>query len=168
MAADISAVTYFAPIAAFLIVFIVSFAVLYKLKFLGDSKWLLVFASLLIAALFVSASSVRLYVETVTPWFAALLLSLVFMLVLFGFVGVKNDKFIGGLGIVFVILAFIVFLVSGVMIFSDSLAPYLPGMAYEGNLFTDWLYSAPVVGALVLIVISSVVAWVLVKTSGGK
>lgn len=168
MAADVSAVTYFAPIAAFLIVFVLSFAVLWKLKFLGDSKWVLVFVSFLLASLFVSVASVRHYVETVTPWFTALLVSLFFILVLMGFAGVKSDKTVHNIGIIFVILAFLVFLVSGVMVFSDSLAPYLPGTSYEGNTFTEWLYSSSVIGAIVLIVISSVVAWVLVKTSVSK
>ena len=38
MPADISAITYFAPIAAFLIVFAVVFAVLIKTKILGEHK----------------------------------------------------------------------------------------------------------------------------------
>lgn len=165
MAADVSAITYFAPVAAFLIVFLVSFAVLLKSKILGESsnRWVLVFISLSIASLFVAVGSIRQYVETIAPWFAALLLSLFFLLVLLGVSGHKHDKLIPALGIVFMVFAFLIFLVSGVVLFSDSLAPYLPGVSYEGNLFTDWLYSPAVIGAVILIFISSIVAWLIVK-----
>jgi hypothetical protein len=90
MAADVSSITYFAPIAAFLVVFLVSFAVFHKFKLLGESKWVSLFVSLVVAVLFISVASLRLYVQLITPWFGALLVSLFFMLVLMHFSGGKE------------------------------------------------------------------------------
>jgi|SRR3989344_4579978 len=163
MAVELTAFTYLAPIMAFLIVFLVSFAVLFKSQLLGESKWGLLFVSFVIASLFVSAAGLRTYVETVTPWFGALLVSLFFLLVLVGFVGGKTDGAITTLRWVFLIGALLVFLISGVVVFSDSIGGYLPGYSYEGNLVTDWLYSGPVVGAILLIIITAAASWVLVK-----
>lgn len=164
MAADVSAITYFAPLMAFFVVFIVIFAVLYKSKLLGDSKWVALFISFVVSSLFVSAAGVRRYVEVITPWFGALLVSLFFLLVLIAFVGGKSDNFHTGLKWVFLVVGLIVFLISGIVVFSDTLGEYLPGhAAYSGNLFTDWLYSPPVVGAILLLAITAIVCWVLVK-----
>ncbi len=164
MPADVSAVTYFAPILAFFVVFLVVFAVLYKSKLLGESKWAMLFISLVIAALFVSAAGVRRYVETVTPWFGALLVSLFFLMVILGLIGSKAEGFHKGLGMLFVIIALIVFFISGVVVFSDTLAPYLPGSPEFGTAPGAWfLYSPPVIGAVLLILLAGVVSWVLIK-----
>ena len=82
---------------------------------------------------------------------------------LVGFVGGKTDGAITTLRWVFLIGALLVFLISGVVVFSDSIGGYLPGYSYEGNLVTDWLYSGPVVGAILLIIITAAASWVLVK-----
>lgn len=162
--ADVSSITYFAPIAAFFVVFLVVFAVLHKAKILGESKWLNLFASFIVAALFISAAGVRRYVEVITPWFGALIVSLFFILILMGFVGVKSDGFNKGLGIFFLIAAVLAFLISGVVVFSGSLAQWLPGTPESlGNPVADVLYSPPVIGGLVLVVLTALVSWVLVK-----
>ena len=57
MVADVSAITYFAPIAAFLVVFLVAFAILHKSRLLGDLKWVNLFVSLVLAALFISVAA---------------------------------------------------------------------------------------------------------------
>ena len=163
MAADVSAVTYFAPIAAFLIVFLVSFAILHKSKLLGESKWVNLFVSFVIAALFISVASLRLYVQTITPWFGALLVSLFFILALLGLIG-GADKTHGFLRGFFLVAAILIFLISGVVVFSDTLAPWLPGTPESfGNPVSSWVYSPPVVGAIILIVIAGAVSWALVR-----
>lgn len=168
--AEISAIAYFAPIAAFLLVFIVSFAILAKTKLLGESNFVQLFISLLISALFVSAIGVREYVQTIVPWFAVLLISLFLVLALVGFVGKPAEFMQKGIGIVFVVLLGFVFLVSAFVVFSDVLVNYIPGPFYGAGgdvralLFTDWLYSPRVLGALSLIIISAVVSWILVKS----
>ena len=118
--ADVSALGYFAPIAAFLLVFVVVFAVLYKLKLVGDSKWVQLFISLLIASIFVSAAGTKDYVLTVIPWIAVLIISLFFILLLTGFIG-EGAKMGKGLGIAILIILALIFLVSAFVVFNDVL-----------------------------------------------
>ena len=169
MPADVTAIAFFAPIAAFLVVFIVGFAILAKTKILGESKFVQLFISFLIAAIFVSAAGVRELVQTIVPWFAVLLISLFLFLIVVGFVG-KDVSFLSKpLGIIGVIALGVIILVSGFVVFSDVLINYLPGPGFgtgenlEATVFLDWLYSARVWGAILLVVISAGVAWFLAK-----
>jgi len=168
MAADISAITYFAPIAAFLIVFIISFAIFWKIKILGDSQFVNIFVSFLIAAIFVATAGARQYVQVIIPWIAILLVALVFVLAITGFIG-KEVAFTKGIGIAFLILFGLVFLISAFVVFSNLIVGYLPGPLFGWN--TDpnttyalsWLYSPRVAGAILLVIISAIVSWILVK-----
>lgn len=172
MAADVSSITYFAPIAAFLLVFIVIFAVLYKLELVGENRWVQLFVSFLIASIFVSAAGTKDYVLTVVPWIAVLIITLFFILLLLGFVGKEASFMNKGVGIATVIILALVFLVSAFVVFNDVLLlPFTgPGAdtPLESAIFFDWLYSSRVVGAIVLILASLVVSWILVKTSKDK
>jgi len=169
MAADISFVAYFAPIAAFLIVTAVTFAVLLKTKVLGEHKVGLMVLSFIIAALFVSAGGAITYVKTIVPWFAVLLVSLFFLLLVTGFVGKPIEFANKGIGLAFLIILGLVFLISGYVIFSDIISPYLPGPGFgtgenvQATAALDWLYSPRIAGAILLVLISAAVAWVLVK-----
>ena len=169
MAVDISAFAYLAPIAAFLIVFAFTYAMLLKTKILGEHKVGTLIVSFIIATLFVSAAGAIKFVQTIVPWFAVLIVSMVFLLLIVSFVGKEAEFMQKGIGIAFVVILSLVFLVSGFIIFSSSLFPYLPGPGFgtgdslETTIALDYLYSPRVSGAILLIVISSVVSWVLVK-----
>ncbi len=170
--ADLSGLTYFLPIISFLIVFIISFAVLNKTKII-EHKWVQIFLSFLFSTLFISAAGAKDYVLNVIPWFAILLICLFLLLMLIGFVGKDLASWNKGIGITFVVILLAVFVISGVFVFSDVLSPYLPGSSgYGGNpnvlRFTDWLYSPRILGALFLLGISAVVTWVLVSADGKK
>lgn len=166
---DLSAIAYFAPIAAFLVVFVISYAIFAKSKLLGENKWLNIFISFLISSLFISAGGAITYVRTITPWFAVLLISMVFILMLTGILGKPLEKVNKGIGIAFVVLAGVIFIVAAFVLFSHLLTSYLPGPNFGAGLdegtftFLDWLYSPRVGGALILVIISAVVSWVLVK-----
>lgn len=167
MVTDVSAVTYFAPIFVFLLVFVVVFAVLARTKILGDEfpRVLLIFIAFVVAALFISFGGVQRYVETLVPWLAVLIVSLFFLLLMAGFAGVKMER---GLGVGAVVVGILIFVVSGVVVFSGVLGPYLPGSSVAGGdasvlRITDWLYSPRVVGAVVLIIAAGITSWILVK-----
>ncbi len=170
MAADTSAIAYFAPIAAFLVVFIVVYAVLLKTKILGDSKWVSLFVSFLIASIFISIAGARQYVQTVIPLFAILIVSLVFLLMLVGIIGKPAESFHKGIGLAAIIIFALVFLIAGFVLFSHLIVGYLPGATFGYNAnpdalpALDWLYSPRVAGAILLVIISAAVSWVLVKT----
>jgi len=166
---DISFINYFAPILAFLLVTIVIAAILIKTKLLGDNKWVQVFVALFIASIFVSVAGARQYVLNIVPWVAVLIVALLLVFLIVGFVGKPLADMHKGIGVVFLILFGIVFVVAGFFVFSEVLVKYIPGPSYgvgaspEGLYFTNWLYSPRVMGAIVLVVLSAIVAWVLVK-----
>ncbi|MEK6846806.1 MAG: hypothetical protein AABY16_01420 [Nanoarchaeota archaeon] len=174
MAADVSAFAYFLPILAFLIVFAIMLAVLHKTKLLGENIYVQLFFSFVIATIFVTATSVRQLVINVLPWFAVLLIALFLLMVLIGFMG-KTDVMIGKcFGWIFVIFLIIIFLISGVKVFSGTIGPYIPGSTTAGTgdptltNFFEWLFSPRVGGAVLLIIVAALVSWVLVKTGGMK
>jgi hypothetical protein len=167
--ADLSGIAFFAPIAAFLLVFLVSFAIFHKTNILGESKWLNLFISLIISSLFVSFAGGRLYVQTIVPWIAIALVCLVFLLAILGFVGKDVDFMKKGVGIAFVVILGIIFLISAFFVFSEVFIKYIPGPTFargsspEERYFLSWLYSPRIAGAIILIVISAIVSWILVK-----
>lgn len=170
MPVDVSGLAYFAPIWVFLAVFAITFGLLCKTKVLGESKWGLLFVSFVIATIFVSAASIQQYVTTVIPWIAVLIIALFFILLLIGFVGSDAEFMHKGIGILFVILVIVVFVVSGVKVFHSVISAYIPGSQEYGigvepeNLaLADWFFSVPIMGALFLLVLSGIVSWILVK-----
>lgn len=179
MVADISFVSYFAPIAAFVIVFAVVYAVLLKTKILGESQAAIAFVSLLFAVVFVSVAGARDFISVMTPWFVVVVISFVFLLAMIGFgkavFGEKGELSGGqskGIVWVFIIIVGIVFIASFFVVFSSQIAPYVPGPEYglgadERTLFfTDWLFSGRVRGALALIIVGAIAFWFLVKSAG--
>ncbi|HIG52212.1 hypothetical protein CXT76_00850 [Candidatus Parvarchaeota archaeon] len=169
MPADISSIAYFTPILVFLIVFVIMFALLARTKILGESKFIQLFISFLISTIFVTAGSVNQIVLNVVPWFVVLIVALFFILALAGFIG-KSDELVGkGLGWFFVGLLILIFLISGIKVFSATIGPYLPGSDLPGGdqdilRITDWIYSPRVAGAALLLAVTAVVSWILVKT----
>jgi hypothetical protein len=166
MAVDLSGVSYLLPLWTFLLVFIVTFAVLVKTKLVGEHKFWLIFVSFVVASVFITAAGAREYVQSVVPWGVVFLITTFFILMMTGFIGDPVKGLKGGIGIVLVIGLLVVFLFSALNIFSDSFFPYLPGGS-GGNTyiqsFLDWLYSPPVGGMLILLVVCGLVSWVLVK-----
>jgi hypothetical protein len=170
MAVDLSGITLIAPIIAYLLVFLVSAAILFKTEVLGDNKWVQIFVSLFIASLFVAFAGTREYVLTIVPWFAVLLVSLFFVLFLVGFMGGSSDFMKKGIGIAVIVVLGLIFLVSGFVVFSDVIVNYLPGPDFgagdeNATLLFSWLYSPRVLGAILLVVVSAIAAWILVKSS---
>lgn len=167
-AIDVTGINYFLPVISFILVFIVSFAVLNKTK-IFENKGLELFVSFLISTLFITTTGGRPYLETIVPWFAILLISLFFILVMTGFIGDKADFLKKWFGVVFVFLLFIVFLVSAFFVFSSSISPYLPGGdESKANPYvldaTSWIFNSRSGGALLLLLVSALVSWILVRS----
>ena len=168
MVVDVSGIAYFAPIWSFLIVWAISYAVFAKTKIIGENNTFIVFVAFVIASIFVTVGGLRQYVLTVVPWAAVLIVSAAFVLALMGFVG-SSDSVKKGAGLVLVVIFAIVFLVSGIFVYSSVIGPYLPGSSMSApnsdiKTITDWLYSGRVSGAVLLIIASAVVSWILLKT----
>jgi len=170
MPADISFITYFGQILAFLLVAFVVGAILGMSKILGESKWVQSLVALFVASIFVASAGARDYVLSVVPWVIVLVLALFFILLIFGFIGKDADFMKKGIGITVLIALGLIFLITAFVVFSEVLVGYLPGPGFGsgdtglgGLVFFDWLYSARVGGAILLLVASALVAWVLVK-----
>ncbi len=171
MAADLSVFAFLAPVWVFLAVFIIIYALLAKTDVLGGEWWLNLFISFVIATIFVSAGSIQQYISTIIPWMAILIISIFFILLLIGFIGKEMTWMHKGIGIVVVIISIVIFVVSGIKVFYHSFAPYIPGSySYAAGVdpdalfISDWFFSGPIFGALILIILSAIVSWVLVKT----
>jgi|SRR3989344_2463363 len=165
---DVSGISYFLPIISFLVVWIIVFAILNKTKII-EQPILQTFVAFLFATIFVAAVGPREYIINVSAWFAVFLISLFLIMLIMGLVG-KDMSFMNkGIGVAFVIIVILMFIISAIVIFSDYLGPYLPwSYSSSGNsdasAITSWLYSARVMGAVLLIVVSAVVSWILVKS----
>lgn len=170
MAADVSGIGYFAPIAGFLLVVLIVYAILSKTKLLGENKFLNIAVAFTTASIFIAAASAREYIQTVTPFFVILLVCLFFFLMIIGFVGEPLKNFNKGVGVVFLVALGIICLIAAFFVFSYLIVGYLPGPGYGTNAdpkilyFLDWLYSSRVAGTILVILISLGVAWVLVKS----
>src|SRR3990172_9377480 len=103
MAVDLSLIQNYLPILSFLLVFTVMFAVLAKYKILGESKFVNLFVSFLVATIFVGLTSARDYVAFVTPWFAVFVIAVFFLLVISGFAGKVPAGLTKGIGVIAVI-----------------------------------------------------------------
>lgn len=161
MPADITFYTWFMPIFGFLFVFVIIYALLAKIKILGESKAVNIFISLVIAIIFATVSSVRQYVQTVTPWFAVLVIALFFILMLVGFTH-STDKFRTPLAWIFTLLLIIIFLISAIKVFGSAVTQYLPGYPPDSKV-KSFFFSDQFLGAFLLLVVAAVVSWVLTK-----
>jgi len=151
---DLSLIQSYLPILAFLLVFTVVFAVLAKYKILGESKFTNLFVSFIVATIFVSLTSAREYVISVTPWFAVFIIVSFLLFALAGFVGKVPEGLTKGMSGALVVGLLVVFLVSAY--FSFSSAPFVVRVS-------DWVSKPRIYGALLVVVLSAVVSWVLIK-----
>lgn len=163
--ADLSFFVYFLPIISFLVVFMVSYAVLTKAKIFDVAPFWNIFLSFLVAVVFVISPGPRTFVESIIPWFAILLISFFLILVLFGLSGFTGWNQTAAK--VFGIALLVLFVVSGVIIFSSYFSPYLPWNSGAGanpdvRTIVDWTFSPRVFGAILLIGVSALVSYFLV------
>jgi len=126
--ADVSMIGQLAPVFAFIIVFVLAFALIKKSKILGEHVIFDLLISFIIAIVFASVTGVREIVLSVIPWFAVLLIALFFVLILTTFACADDvpKKFLVWL---FLILMIVVFLIAGIKVFAGPGSPEaIPGM----------------------------------------
>ncbi len=169
MALDISGLTYFMPVYGFLLVFIIMYALFAKTNIFGGVKFIDFLVAFVIATIFVTATSVRQYVETVVPWIALLIVALFFILLIIGFSQKDITSMMKpGLAWAFIIIVVLVFLIAGIKVFGSVLEPYLPGSSSEGGnnvlvTLTQFLYSQRFLGSFLLLLIAGLAAWIITK-----
>jgi len=169
MVLDISGVFFFMPVFSFLFVFLITYAILVKTQLLGEMNWVNVFVSFILAIVFMSFSSIELYVRSIIPWFAVLFV-IVFLILLIAGLSTKNlDKImITGFAWVMVAILVVAFLIIAIKVFNPVLHPDLIVTSGEGiqvgivEQLRDIL-DTRVVGGLLLMVSAGIVAFVITK-----
>ena len=167
MAIDISGIFFFMPVISFLFVFLIVWSILTKSKILGDAPWINLFVGLIMATIFMSFSSLDLYVRTVIPWFVVLFICVFLVMLLTGLAAGDVSKFMGNwFGWVSIVILVIIFLVSAIKVFNPVFHPDLLITSGEGTSLIEQIrYGADgtVFGTLLLMVIVALVSWVLIK-----
>jgi hypothetical protein len=155
MELDIAGLLYFMPIFTFLFVFVVVYALLNKVKeTLGTNDFVNALIGFLVSTVFISVSSMRLYLETIVPWFAILVIALFFILAIVGFSqqkieGIVSKNFI--IGVVVVLIG--IFLIAGVKVFSSILSPLFYKIKNDDRLF----------GGILIFLVAALTSWLLTK-----
>lgn len=165
-------VAYFMPIFAFLLVFILVYALLGKTKILGENKFLHLLLAFFVSIIFVSSPAAKEFVFLSVPWLAVFLVSLVLILMTIAFIGIKTEKAYPAVTAVVVIFLIVVFLISSINVFGPVINPYLPhaSEAAEASGVQEVLevkhffFSPAVLGAILLFAAAAVVSWILAKT----
>ena len=171
MAIDISGIEFFMPIFSFLFVLLIVFIILRFTKILGENKFLHFLIAFIMAVIFMSFSSMELYVKTIIPWFAVLLVVVFLVLLIAGFStkGLDNIMTPTFAWIVIAILI-IIFLIAAVKVFNPVFHPDLiissgdVGQEGIGSQLYGFFSSSKFAGSFLLIIISAIIAWVLTKS----
>ena len=167
MVVDISAINFFMPVFSFLLVFLIVYSVLKKTEILGDSDFINTLVSFIIPIIFLSFSSLELYVKTIVPWFAVLLVCVFLIMALTGLSNKDIGSVLGaGFSKVVIGILIIAFLIAAIKVFNPIFHPDLIITSGEGTSLIEQIrYSSEgkVFGTLMLIIVSSAVAWVITK-----
>ena len=167
MAIDISGLNFFMPVFSFLFVFIIVYAILFSTKIMGDSKLVLSLMSFIMTIIFMSVSSLDLYVRTIIPW-AAVLLAVVFLVLLVGGLAAGKLEVItkSWFAWIFVVILIIIFLIAAIKVFNPVLNPNLGVTSGEGTSLLQQIkdnLSSGILGSILLLIIAGVVAWLITK-----
>lgn len=168
MAIDISGIYFFMPVFSFLFVFLIVYAILIKTKVLGDSQFVNLLVSFIMAIVFMSFSSLELYVQTIIPWFVVLVVCVFLVMLIGGFSSGKMSDVISNkvFGWAVIIILILVFLVAAIKVFNPIFHPDLGVTSGEGTSLLEQIREAAggkFLGSFLLIVIAGAVAWVLTK-----
>jgi len=152
---NISAIGYFMPILAFLLVFIIIYALLRKTEILGSSEPVMLFVSFILASFFVVEASLVEFVRFGSAWFGVFIVMIFFILATVAFMPwkepfnflTKNDWFSWMLlGVIFVF-----FVLSSIYVFD---------WVVNWETVQDW-FDSEWFGLVLLLAIAAVVSWTI-------
>lgn len=155
--ASLSAIGYFMPIFAFLLVFIVIYALLVKTKVLGDSPAVMLFISFLLSSFFVVEASLVEFVQFSSAWFGTIVIGLFFLIVILAFIpNIDIGKFFGANN------WFAWVLLGGMLLFFIFSSAYVFHWVLNWDMISDW-FDDGWFGMILLLVIAGVVSFVLTR-----
>jgi hypothetical protein len=168
MAIDISGVYFFMPVFSFLFVFVIVYALLMKTGVLGKNQATNLIVSFVLAIVFLSVSSMELYVKTILPWFVVLVITVFLVLLIAGFATKDAEKMLSNkFAWIVVAILVLIFLISAIHVFNPSFHPDLiitSGGPSIMSQIVDFFSSGGYAGSILLLVIAGAVAWALMKT----
>jgi len=152
------------PILAFLLVFIVTYALLAKTKILGSTNFIHLFLSFIIAIVFVVSPSAREYTVMTVPWIAVMIIILFIALTVIMFVRGNIDDIVKSpiVAVLLVVAILIIFFISALNVFGPFFSQYAPGPEQKPGLIS-FIINPAVLGGIILLVIAGITSWVLTK-----
>lgn len=167
MALDISGIYFFMPVFSFLFVFVIIYAILAKTRLLGDSQFANVLVGLMMSIIFMSFSSIDLYVRTIIPWFIVLFVMVFLILLITGLSNKDISKVIGSkFAWVVISILVVVFLIAAIKVFNPIFHPDLIITSGDGagvvSQLREYLDSRWV-GGILLVIVAIAVSYVLTK-----
>ena len=156
--------SYLMPILAFLLVFLVTFALLAKTKILGGSNFLHFFLSFVISIIFVVSPSAKEYTIMTIPWIAVLIIALFVILLTLALVKGSIDDLVKSpvVAIMLVVVVLIIFFIAALNVFGPFFSQYMPGPNQKPGLIS-FLINPAVLGGIILLIIAAVASYVLTK-----
>jgi hypothetical protein len=161
MVVSLAAINTIMPVISFLFIFIFVFALLDKLKILGDNKMVSLFLSLIIAAFFIVNVNLVQFTQTNISWFIVFIVCLFMIILMLSFVGKEAIEFFTKSNTVAGVLVALV-----IVLFAVS-ASYTFNWAINFDLIQSW-FDKDWFGMVVLIVVAGVVSFVLTKKVAAK
>ena len=156
---DTELLEFFKPIFSLGLVIAVLYAILDKFKLLGESKLPKLFIAFTIGVLFLfSADAVKL-IDFVSPWFAVMIIMLMFLLTTFLFMGVKEETLVSAVEDPRVywpvlVISIILFLIALTQVFGERIT--LAGGGESGvSAGIRAIVHPRVLGAIILLLIAS-------------
>ena len=133
MPLDLSWLSTGMPILGFVFVFVLLYAILTKVKVIGDSRAMNVIISLILSIILVSFSSIRSYITNLAPWFAVILVLAFFLFMIAAFLIKDPAGFTKVFAFIFIIGFAVIAIVTLFYTFEGTHAYILPGANEEGT-----------------------------------
>jgi len=138
MAIELTGLSFLAPIAMFILILLIVYAVFKKSEILGDSNPVIITVSIIIALIFSLVTDIRNYAQSVIPWFAALSILLLLVMMLWALAKGKIDGFPKPF---FWIFFGLFALVIGLLFFKSFLGGITPYVTSSGTCGGEYVYS---------------------------
>ncbi len=152
--ASLSALNYFIPIVAFLLVFVIIYALLKKTEVLGGDNWVALFLSFIFATIFIVRVSLVDFIAFSSAWFAVFIVCTFMIMLLIAFTHGKIDVIQKPwLAWVLLVALVVFFIISASFMFNWAITWDKLKVWFD----TDWF------GFVLLIIVAAVVSWVLTK-----
>ena len=148
---------YILPIFAFLLVFIVIYALLFKTKVLGDHQAIMLFVSFILAGFFIVRAPIVEFIGFSSAWFSVLVVAIFFLIALLSFLPGKEPlEFLGKENwFSWVVLG----IVTALFIISSS---YIFNWTIRWGVIKGWLGSSWF-GMVLLLIIAAAVSFIITK-----